>query len=339
MPVWTSCRSALRARRARRGRPARARRPAAERPGRGALDVLPDSQTATCRWPRCAATHRDDWERLIVAFAPRRGDPRRTRVRAQRVHGRRRGGSRPPTTGRRMRASRIARAARTRSGFRRGDIDLAGDAWNGDLATLEPARSGWSQPTAWPPRPQLRPGGRAALEKAAWRTRARATRAAAGAGASRTRAGAPASGRRPTTSAPVSAEAPGPGPPGAQPARVMPSVRVQRVQGLQAAPRRRRAGWRPPRPVGLNGVSCCTTRPSAGASALHVGDGEGVDAGRRRRRPGGCRRPSSGSHVAELRGSRLAPRYGVAVVGRRDLEHRRRAVFAAVNGPAYASSS
>jgi hypothetical protein len=139
VPVWTSCRHALCAR-AGRARPVlhvhvvhTASGPVVE-----LWTFYPDSQTSHLPIAALRGRHRDDWEGLLVAFA-RDGSLRGARASAHSGFN----GSAPwweqaaddwaPYAGVAYRAS-----GSHALGFRRGDLDLAGDAWNGDLATVEP---------------------------------------------------------------------------------------------------------------------------------------------------------------------------------------------------------
>lgn len=139
VPVWTRCRH-----------PACARAGGAQpvlhvhvvRSGLGPVVELwtyyPDSQTSHLPLAALRGYHRDDWEGLLVAFAPD-GSLRGARATAHSGFN----GSAPwweqaaddwaPYTGVVYRAS-----GSHALGFRRDGLDLAGDAWNGDLATVEP---------------------------------------------------------------------------------------------------------------------------------------------------------------------------------------------------------
>ncbi len=187
VPVWTSCRSAGCAR-------SGSAQPvlhvhvvhAASGPVVELWTYYPDSQTSHLPLASLRGHHRDDWEGLIVAFAP---DGAILGARASAHSGF--NGSAPwweqaaddwaPYAGVAYRAS-----GSHALGFRRGDIDLAGDAWNGDLAIIEPgafrlvaadrvALRGLSfDPEVAPP-----------WEKAAWRNPGTRHTNAAGAGPSR----------------------------------------------------------------------------------------------------------------------------------------------------------
>jgi len=98
----------------------------------------PDSQTSHLPVAALRGYHRDDWEGLFVAFGPD-GSVRGARASA---HGGFNGASPwweqaaddwAPYSGVVYRAS-----GSHALGFRRSDLDLAGDSWNGDLATVEP---------------------------------------------------------------------------------------------------------------------------------------------------------------------------------------------------------
>ena len=139
VPVWTRCRHAVCAR-AGRAQPVlhvhvvhTASGPVVE-----LWTFYPDSQTSHLPIAALRGRHRDDWEGLLVAFAPD-GSLRGARASAHSGFN----GSAPwwqqaaddwaPYAGVAYRAS-----GSHALGFRRGDLDLAGDAWNGDLATVEP---------------------------------------------------------------------------------------------------------------------------------------------------------------------------------------------------------
>ena len=185
VPVWTSCRQAACAR-AGRAEPVLHVHVvhAAAGPGRASSGrTTPTRRPATSRWPRCAATTtttgRACWSR-----SRRDGSLRGARASAHSGFN----GTAPwweqaaddwaPYGGVVYRAS-----GSHALGFRRGDLDLAGDAWNGDLATVEPRafrlvaadrvalRGLRFDPEVAPP-----------WEKAAWRNPARATRAPAAPG-------------------------------------------------------------------------------------------------------------------------------------------------------------
>jgi hypothetical protein len=145
----------------------------------------PDSQTSHLPLAALRGYHRDDWEGLMVAFAPD-GSLRGARASAHSGFN----ATAPwweqaaddwaPYTGVVYRAS-----GSHALGFRRSDLDLAGDAWGGDLATVEPgafrlvaadrvARRGLSfDPEVAPP-----------WHKAAWRNPGTRHTSTAGAGAS-----------------------------------------------------------------------------------------------------------------------------------------------------------
>jgi hypothetical protein len=145
----------------------------------------PDSQTSHLPLAALRGYHHDDWEGLMVAFA-QDGSLRGARASAHSGFN----GTAPwweqaaddwaPYTGVVFRAS-----GSHALGFRRGDLDLAGDAWGGDLATVEPgafrlvaadrvAQRGLSfDPEVAPP-----------WEKAAWRNPGTRHTSTAGAGAS-----------------------------------------------------------------------------------------------------------------------------------------------------------
>lgn len=139
VPVWTSCRHPACAR-------AGQARPvlhvhlvhAAAGPVVELWAFYPDSQTSHLPVAALRGYHRDDWEGLLVAFAPD-GSVRGARASAHSGFN----GASPwweqaaddwaPYAGVVYRAS-----GSHALGFHRGDLDLAGDAWNGDLATVEP---------------------------------------------------------------------------------------------------------------------------------------------------------------------------------------------------------
>ena len=158
----------------------------------------PDSQTSHLPLAALRGYHRDDWEGLFVAFAAD-GSLRGARASAHSgFNGTSPWWEQAADDWAPYAASPTAPAARTRSGFRRTAIDLAGDDWSGDLATVEPgafrlvaadrvARRGLVfDPEVAPP-----------WDKAAWRNPGTRHTSAAGAG----RAGSPrprACGRRRT---------------------------------------------------------------------------------------------------------------------------------------------
>ena len=141
VPVWTSCRHARCAR-------AGLAEPvlhvhvvhAAAGPVVELWTYYPDSQTSHLPLPALRGYHRDDWEGLMVAFAPD-GSIRGARASAHSGFN----GTAPwweqaaddwaPYGGVAYRAS-----GSHALGFRRDDLDLAGDGWNGDLTTVEPGR-------------------------------------------------------------------------------------------------------------------------------------------------------------------------------------------------------
>jgi hypothetical protein len=139
VPVWTSCRHPACAR---AGQAAPVLHVHVVHTGAGPVIELwtfyPDSQTSHLPVAALRGYHHDDWEGLLVAFAPD-GSLRGARASAHSGFN----GSAPwwaqaaddwaPYAG------VIYRASGSHAlGFRRSDLDLAGDAWNGDLATLEP---------------------------------------------------------------------------------------------------------------------------------------------------------------------------------------------------------
>ena len=170
VPVWTSCRHA-RCARAGRAEPVLHVHVvhAAAGPVVELWTYYPDSQTSHLPLPALRGYHHDDWEGLMVAFAPD-GSIRGARASAHSGFN----GTAPwweqaaddwaPYGGVAYRAS-----GSHALGFRRDDLDLAGDGWNGDLATVEPGRSAWSRrigshcaascSTPRSPRPGRRPHG------------------------------------------------------------------------------------------------------------------------------------------------------------------------------------
>ena len=140
VPVWTSCRHAVCAR---AGRAEPVLHVHVVRAAAGPVVELwtyyPDSQTSHLPLDALRGYHHDDWEGLMVAFAPD-GSLRGARASAHSGFN----GTAPwweqaaddwaPYDGIVYRAS-----GSHALGFRRGDLDLAGDAWSGDLATVEPA--------------------------------------------------------------------------------------------------------------------------------------------------------------------------------------------------------
>ena len=140
VPVWTRCRHATCAR-AGRAQPVLHVHVvhAAAGPVVELWAYFPDSRTSHLPLAALRGYHADDWEGLMVAFAPD-GSLRGARASAHNGFN----GTAPwweqaaddwaPYDGVVYRAS-----GSHALGFRRGDLDLAGDAWNGDLATVEPA--------------------------------------------------------------------------------------------------------------------------------------------------------------------------------------------------------
>ena len=187
------------------GRAGAARAPGSHdgRSSRRALDVLPrlaDQPLAHCgpaRPPPRRLGGRPGGVRIgrHVARRPRLGAQRLQRVGTVVGPGRRRLGA--------LCRSGLPRERIPRARFRRSDLDLAGDAWNGDLATVEPGalavRRGRSRRAA---RPRLRPRGRAPpSDKATWRDPGTRHTDAAGTSSSRIAAAA-RGGRRRTRCAP-----------------------------------------------------------------------------------------------------------------------------------------
>jgi hypothetical protein len=187
VPVWTSCRRPLCAR---AGTAAPVLHVHVVQTRRGPVVELwtyyPDSQTSHLPVPALRGYHHDDWEGLLVAFAPD-GSLRGARASAHSGFN----GTAPwweqaaddwaPYAGVVYRAS-----GSHALGFHKDGLDLAGDAWNGDLATVEPgafrlvaadrlALRGLSfDPEVAPP-----------WDKAAWRNPGTRHTSAAGAGPSR----------------------------------------------------------------------------------------------------------------------------------------------------------
>lgn len=139
VPVWTSCRQPLCAR---SGRAEPVLHVHVVRTAAGPVVELwtyyPDSLTSHLPIAALRGYHRDDWEALFVAFAAD-GSLRGARASAHSGFN----GTAPwwdqeaddwaPYDGVAFRAS-----GSHALGFRRDDLDLAGDGWNGDLATIEP---------------------------------------------------------------------------------------------------------------------------------------------------------------------------------------------------------
>jgi hypothetical protein len=192
VPVWTSCRHA---RCARAGRADPVLHVHVVHTASGAVVELwtfyPDSQTSHLPIAALRGRHRDDWEGLLVAFAPD-GTLRGARASAHSGFN----GSAPWWEQAADDWAHYGGVAYRASGshalgFRRGDLDLAGDAWNGDLATVEPgafrlvaadrvALRGLSfDPEVAPP-----------WDKAAWRNPGTRHTSTAGAGSSRAAAAA-----------------------------------------------------------------------------------------------------------------------------------------------------
>jgi hypothetical protein len=141
VPVWTSCRQAGCAR---WGRAEPVLHVHVVHAATGPVVELwtyyPDSQTSHLPLPALRGYHRDDWEGLMVAFAAD-GSIRGARASA---HSGFNAGAPwweqvaddwAPYAGVAYRAS-----GSHALGFRRDDLDLAGDGWNGDLAVVEPGR-------------------------------------------------------------------------------------------------------------------------------------------------------------------------------------------------------
>jgi hypothetical protein len=192
VPVWTRCRHAACAR---AGHAAAVLHVHVVHAASGPVVELwtyyPDSQTSHVPVAALRGYHRDDWEGLLVAFAAD-GSLRGARASAHSGFN----GTAPwweqaaddwaPYAGVVYRAS-----GSHALGFRRGDLDLAGDAWNGDLATVEPGafrlvaadrvrqRGLAFDPEVAPP-----------WEKAAWRNPGTRHTGTAGAGSSRVAAAA-----------------------------------------------------------------------------------------------------------------------------------------------------
>ena len=188
VPVWTSCRQP---RCARAGRAEAVLHVHVVHAASGPVVELwtyyPDSQTSHLPLAALRGQHRDDWEGLLVAFAE---DGTLLGARASAHSGfngtapwwEQRADDWAPYAGIAYRAS-----GSHALGFRRGDLDLAGDAWNGDLATVEP--SGFRLVAA--DRVALRglvfdPEVAPPWEKAAWRNPGTRHTSTAGAGTSRT---------------------------------------------------------------------------------------------------------------------------------------------------------
>jgi Flp pilus assembly pilin Flp len=139
VPVWTSCRHPLCAR---AGRAAPVLHVHVVHTASGPVVEIwtyyPDSQTSHLPVAALRGYHHDDWEGLLVAFAAD-GTLRGARASAHIGFN----GTAPwweqaandwaPYSGVVYRAS-----GSHALGFKRSDLDLAGDAWNGDLATVEP---------------------------------------------------------------------------------------------------------------------------------------------------------------------------------------------------------
>ena len=140
VPVWTRCRQAACAR-AGRAQPVlhvhvvhAALGPVVE-----LWTYYPDSQTSHLPLAALRGYHRDDWEGLLVAFAPRWLAARRARLGAQRLQRQRRRGGTQAADDWAPYAGIVYRASGSHAlGFGRGGLDLAGDGWSGDLATVEP---------------------------------------------------------------------------------------------------------------------------------------------------------------------------------------------------------
>ena len=139
VPVWTTCRHVLCAR---SGTAEPVLHVHVVHGTRGIVVELwtyyPDSQTSHLPIAALRGYHHDDWEGMMVAFWPD-GSLRGARASAHSGYN----GAHPwwdqtaddwaPYAGVVYRAS-----GSHALGFKRTDIDLAGDAWNGDLATIEP---------------------------------------------------------------------------------------------------------------------------------------------------------------------------------------------------------
>jgi hypothetical protein len=192
VPVWTSCRHV---RCALAGKAAPVLHVHVVHAAQGPVVELwtyyPDSQTSHLPLAALRGYHHDDWEGLLVAFAPD-GSLRGARASAHSGFN----GTAPwweqaaddwaPYGGVAYRAS-----GSHALGFRRTGIDLAGDNWSGDLAVIEPGafrlvaadrvaqRGLLFDPEVAPP-----------WAKAAWRNPGTRHTSAAGAGPSRTAAAA-----------------------------------------------------------------------------------------------------------------------------------------------------
>jgi hypothetical protein len=187
VPVWTRCRHAACAR---AGRAAPVLHVhvvhAAEGPVVELWTYYPDSQTSHLPLAALRGYHRDDWEGLLVAFAPD-GSLRGARASAHSGFN----GNLPwwdqATDDWAPYRGVVYRASGSHAlGFRRSGLDLAGDAWSGDLATVEPGafrlvaadrvgqRGLVFDPEVAPP-----------WDKAAWRNPGTRHTSAAGAGPSR----------------------------------------------------------------------------------------------------------------------------------------------------------
>ncbi|HEY3613388.1 MAG TPA: hypothetical protein VGK92_06770 [Gaiellales bacterium] len=146
----------------------------------------PDSRTSHLPLAALQGYHHDDWEALFVAFAPD-GSLRGARASAHSGYNATHAWWDQAADDWAPYVGTVYRASGSHAlGFQRRDIDLAGDAWNGDLAVVEPgsfrlvaadrvARRGLVfDPEVAPP-----------WDKAAWRNPGTRHTSAAGAGPSR----------------------------------------------------------------------------------------------------------------------------------------------------------
>jgi Flp pilus assembly pilin Flp len=139
VPVWTRCRHAACAR-AGRAQPVLHVHVVHSRLGPVVelWTYYPDSQTSHLPLAALRGHHQDDWEGLLVAFAAD-GSLRGARASAHSGFN----GTAPWWEGAAddwaPYAGVVYRASGSHAlGFRRDGLDLAGDAWNGDLSTVEP---------------------------------------------------------------------------------------------------------------------------------------------------------------------------------------------------------
>jgi hypothetical protein len=140
VPVWTSCRHAQCARED-KAEPVLHVHVVHTRAGPVVelWTYYPDSQTSHLPLAALRGYHHDDWEGLFVAFAPD-GSLRGARASAHSGFNGRHAWWQEAADDWAPYAGVVYRASGSHAlGFRRTDIDVAGDDWSGDLGTLEPS--------------------------------------------------------------------------------------------------------------------------------------------------------------------------------------------------------